>query len=312
MTADIIITEFLDEDAERFLHAKTTVYRDDQLAYDPEQLCSIVGEARALIIRNRTIIDNRLLDAAPNLEVIGRLGVGLDNIDMAGCSDRQVTVIPAIGANSDSVAEYVMTAIMVMMRPVWHATAPMIDGIFPRQSMGQGREIGGKILAIIGYGAIGRNVAQRAKAMGMQIMGYDPAFQAEPGLDVQEATLPECLASADAISLHMPLTDQTRHMINADTISQMKKGAVLINTARGGIIDHDALAESLRMGHLGGAAIDVFPDEPPPRETLEIFQGLDNIWLTPHIAGVTQEATKRVSWMTVEAVAKHLSLSSPH
>ena len=114
MTADIIITEFLDKDAERFLTNKTSVFRDDQLAFDPNRLCSVAGMARALIIRNRTIIDARLLDAAPHLAVIGRLGVGLDNIDMAACRDRQITVIPAIGANSDSVAEYVMTAMLVM------------------------------------------------------------------------------------------------------------------------------------------------------------------------------------------------------
>ena len=308
MTADIIITEFLDKDAERFLTKKTSVFRDDQLAFDPDRLCSVVSAARALIIRNRTIIDTKLLDAAPHLAVIGRLGVGLDNIDMVACQKRQITVIPAIGANSDSVAEYVITAMLVMMRPVWNATTAMIDGTFPRQLMGQGCEIGGKVLAVIGYGGIGRNVARRASAMGMQVMAYDPAFQPQAGLDVIAASLPECLAAADAISLHMPLTDDTRHMINAETISQMKTGAVLINTARGGMIDHVALANSLRSGDLGGAAIDVFTDEPPAQDALAIFHGLDNIWLTPHIAGVTQEATKRVSWMTVEAVAKHLCL----
>lgn len=307
MSADIIITEFLDKDAEQYLHDKTTVLRDDQLAFEPDRLRSLVGDARALIIRNRTIVDASLLDAGPNLEVIGRLGVGLDNIDMVSCIDREITVIPALGANSDSVAEYVMTAILVMMRPVWNASATMTDdGAFPRQFMGQGSEIGGKTLALIGFGGIGRNVAHRAAAMGMHVMAYDPAFQPEPGVDVTEATLTECLSAADAISLHMPLTEDTQNMINADTIGQMKRGAVMINTARGGIIDHFALADSLQSGHLRGAAIDVFEDEPPMKESLSMFKGLDNIWLTPHIAGVTREATKRVSWMTVEAVAKHL------
>lgn len=306
MSADIIITEFLDKDAEQYLRDKTSVLRDEQLAFEPERLYSLAGAARALIVRNRTSVDKALLDAAPHVTVIGRLGVGLDNIDMASCAERNIKVIPAIGANSDSVAEYVITAMLVMMRPIWNATAAMTEGAFPRQSMGQGCEIGGKTLALIGFGGIGRNVAHRAAAMGMHIMAYDPAFEPEPGLNVVKATLPECLAAADAVSLHMPLNEATKHLMNAEALQHMKQGAVLINTARGGIIDHMALADSLASGHIGGAAIDVFEDEPPAEGALAMFKGLDNIWLTPHIAGVTKEATKRVSWMTVEAVAKHL------
>ncbi|HCP17943.1 MAG: hypothetical protein CBC12_12220 [Candidatus Puniceispirillum sp. TMED52] len=306
MSADIIITEFLDKDAEQYLRDKTSVLRDDQLAFEPERLYSLTGAARALIVRNRTCVDKALLDAAPHVKVIGRLGVGLDNIDMASCAERNIKVIPAIGANSDSVAEYVITAMLVMMRPIWNAATAMTEGAFPRQPMGQGCEIGGKTLALIGFGGIGRNVAHRAAAMGMHIMAYDPSFKPEPELNVVEASLPECLAAADAVSLHIPLNDATKHLMNADALEQMKQGAVLINTARGGIIDHMALADRLASGHIGGAAIDVFEDEPPAEGALAMFKELDNIWLTPHIAGVTQEATRRVSWMTVEAVARHL------
>jgi len=307
MNADIVITEFLDSEAAGFLDQSFAVFRDDQLAFDPERLRQQVKEARALIVRNRTQVDKALLDAAPKLSVIGRLGVGLDNIDTAACAQRDIKVIPAHGANSDSVAEYAITAILVMMRPVWQVSQTMRDGGFPRQELGQGREIGGKTLGLIGFGGIGRNVAKRAAALGMTLAAYDPAFTPEPGLDVSPMPLADCLAASDAISLHMPLTDTTRSMINAETLAMMRPGAVLVNTARGGIVDHDALAASLRSGHLGGATLDVFENEPTTPASLAMFSDLSNIWLTPHIAGVTVEATQRVSWMTVKAVADHLN-----
>ena len=310
MTADIVITEFLDGEAAAFLDQRFTVFRDDRLAFDPERLRQEVKDAKGLIIRNRTQVDEGLLDAAPSLSVIGRLGVGLDNIDMAACARRDITVIPAHGANSDSVAEYVIAAMMMMLRPVWQVSDMMRDGGFPRQDMGKGREIGGKTLGLIGFGGIGRNVAKRAAALGMELVAYDPAFSPEPGLDVASLSLTECLATADAISLHMPLTDTTRNMINAETLAVMRPGAVLVNTARGGIVDHAALADALRSGHLGGAALDVFEEEPTTADSLAMFSDLSNIWLTPHIAGVTTEATQRVSWMTVKAVANHLNALS--
>lgn len=307
MNADIVITEFLDSEAAGFLDQSFAVFRDDQLAFDPERLRQQVKEARALIVRNRTQVDKALLNAAPKLSVIGRLGVGLDNIDTAACAQRDIKVIPAHGANSDSVAEYAITAILVMMRPVWQVSQTMRDGGFPRQELGQGREIGGKTLGLIGFGGIGRNVAKRAAALGMTLAAYDPAFTPEPGLDVSPMPFADCLAASDAISLHMPLTDTTRSMINAETLAMMRPGAVLVNTARGGIVDHDALAASLRSGHLGGATLDVFENEPTTPASLAMFSDLSNIWLTPHIAGVTVEATQRVSWMTVKAVADHLN-----
>ena len=307
MNADIVITEFLDSEAAGFLDQSFAVFRDDQLAFDPERLRQQVKEARALIVRNRTQVDKALLDAAPKLSVIGRLGVGLDNIDTVACAQRDIKVIPAHGANSDSVAEYAITAILVMMRPVWQVSQTMRDGGFPRQELGQGREIGGKTLGLIGFGGIGRNVAKRAAALGMTLAAYDPAFTPEPGLDVSPMPFADCLAASDAISLHMPLTDTTRSMINAETLAMMRPGAVLVNTARGGIVDHDALAASLRSGHLGGATLDVFENEPTTPASLAMFSDLSNIWLTPHIAGVTVEATQRVSWMTVKAVADHLN-----
>lgn len=176
MNADIVITEFLDSEAAGFLDQSFAVFRDDQLAFDPERLRQQVKEARALIVRNRTQVDKALLDAAPKLSVIGRLGVGLDNIDTAACAQRDIKVIPAHGANSDSVAEYAITAILVMMRPVWQVSQTMRDGGFPRQELGQGREIGGKTLGLIGFGGMGRNVAKRAAALGMTLAAYDPAF----------------------------------------------------------------------------------------------------------------------------------------
>lgn len=304
--ADIVITEFLDADAVASIGSRYRVFWDDGLADAPDRLHALVGEARGLIVRNRTMVDEPLLAAAPRLEVIGRLGVGLDNIDTDACARRGIKVIPAIGANADSVAEYVMAALLTMMRPVWSVTGEMLAGDFPRAALSGGREIGGKTLGLLGFGGIGRMVAKRALALGMEVAVYDPVLQAPLELEVASYPLAECLAMADAISLHMPLTDETRGLIDADALSRMKSGAVLINTARGGIVDHVALAEALRSGHLGGAAIDVFDSEPTTKDSLAMFAGLNNVWLTPHIAGVSVEATTRVSWMTVRAVVETL------
>ena len=172
-----------------------------------------------------------------------------------------------------------------------------------------GREIGGKVLGLIGFGGIARETAQRARALGMSVMAHDP-FVAETDHawnDVERSELDKLMANADVVSLHLPLTDDTRGLLDARMIARMKKGAVLINTARGGIVDEDAVVESLRAGHLAGAAIDVFGTEPVTAAAGARFAGVSNLVLTPHIAGVTQESNVRVSAVTADNVRKVLS-----
>lgn len=304
----ILITEFMDEDAvETLRRGQDTVY-DPGLADRQNELPAMVGEARALIVRNRTQVTDKLLAAAPHLQCVGRLGVGLDNIDVDACRRRGVAVYPATGANNLSVAEYVVTAALVLLRGAWFATAAMLAGDWPRQTCA-GREIAGKTIGLVGFGAIARDTARLATGLGMTAQAHDPYLaDDDPTLSgTRMLALDELLATSDVVSLHVPLTDSTRHLIDKKAIASMKQGAILINAARGGVVDEDALAAALQSGHLGGAALDVFESEPLTAEGGAKFAGIPNLVLTPHIAGVTEESNVRVSSLIAEKVLQHLS-----
>ena len=305
--ADIVSTEFMDEAAVgRLVHAHDTVY-DPKLVDDPAALHEHLASARALIVRNRTQVRETLLGMGPKLRVVGRLGVGLDNIDVAACKARSVKVIPATGANDLSVAEYVITSALMLLRGAFLRSADVAAGDWPRQSM-MGRELAGKTIGLVGYGSIAREVAWRAHMMGMQIVAYDPYLMADhPGWQIaRNVSLDAVLELSDVVSLHTPLTDATRNMINTEALSGMKPDAVLINAARGGIVDEAALAEALKAGRLGGAALDVFETEPLTAESGAKFKGLGNLVLTPHIAGVTDESNERVSHLIADKVLEVL------
>ena len=304
----ILITEFMDEDAvERLRSRHPTVY-DPGLADRQDAIPAAMADIRALIVRNRTQVSEALLAAAPMLECVGRLGVGLDNIDVEACRRRGVTVYPAIGANSLSVAEYVVTAAMMLLRGAWFANPAMLAGQWPRQAS-SGREIAGKTLGLVGFGAIARDTAALARSLGMRILAYDPFVAADdPALaGAERLELADLLARSDVVSLHVPLTAATRHLIDAEAIAGMKAGAILVNAARGGVVDEAAVCAALTGGRLGGAALDVFETEPLTRQAAEKFAGVPNLVLTPHIAGVTAEANVRVSAMIADAVLSHLS-----
>ena len=300
----IVISEFMDEAAVARLQARFNVVYDPQLVDQPDALRAQVADAQALIVRNRTQVRGELLDAAQALKVVGRLGVGLDNIDVAGCEGRGVQVIPATGANSRAVAEYVIGTAMMLLRGGYQSSAQVVEGKWPRNALSSGRETGGKVLGLIGFGGIGQLTACLARGLGMNVIAFDPAIANDAPVwqarGVQPRSLDALLAEADVVSLHVPLVDGTRNLLNADRLARMKAGAILVNTARGGIVDEAALAESLRSGHLGAAAIDVFDKEPLPAENA--FHGVPNVVLTPHIAGVTLESNTRVSDMIAERV----------
>ena len=306
--ADVVISEFMDQVSVDGLANEFDVLYDPNLVDHAEDLAAAVADARGLIVRNRTQVRGALLEAAGALQVVGRLGVGLDNIDLDACKQRAVMVYPATGANDAAVAEYVITTAMILMREAYAAGAEVIAGAWPRQRC-MGREVGGKVLGLVGFGGIARETAQRARALGLRIMAHDP-FVAETDAawkGVERLELDRLMANADIVSLHLPLTDDTRGLLDAQMIARMKMGAVLINTARGGIVDEDAVAESLRAGHLGGAAFDVFETEPVTAVAGARFAGIVNLVLTPHIAGVTQESNVRVSAVTAENVRNVLS-----
>ncbi|MEO0497348.1 MAG: hydroxyacid dehydrogenase [Pseudomonadota bacterium] len=303
--ADIVITEFMDEAAAASMQG--SLY-DPALVDKPKELKEALADARAIVVRNRTQVTVELLDAAPNLACVGRLGVGLDNIDLDACAARGVTVYPATGANDLSVAEYVITSAMVLLRGAYLGTGRVAAGAWPRQEM-SGRELAGKVMGLIGFGAIAREVALRAKLLGMDVLATDPHVMADDlaWQFARNVSRDAVLENADIVSLHVPLTDGTRHMINAAAISSMKSDAILINAARGGVVDEAALVGALKNQELGGAALDVFENEPVTAETGTAFAGVPNLILTPHIAGVTQESNGRVSTLIAQRVSDHLA-----
>jgi (S)-sulfolactate dehydrogenase len=306
--SDVIITEFMDEPAVAALAARFAVRYDPQLVDKAAELAAALDAARALIVRNRTQVNEPLLAAAPGLRVVGRLGVGLDNIDLAACERRSIRVIPATGANAQAVAEYVIGAAFALLRGFTASTPAVAGGQWPRNAMSQGREVAGKTLGVIGFGSIGRLTARLGRAVGLSVVAFDahlaaddPAWAEE---DVEPHAFADVVAKADVLSLHVPLTPATRNLLDAARMATMKPGAIVVNTARGGVVDEAALAAALHEGRLGGAALDVFATEPLPGGSP--LAGCPNLLLTPHIAGVTREANARVSALIAEKVGAAL------
>jgi (S)-sulfolactate dehydrogenase len=305
---DIVICEFMDEQAITEGLAGFDVLYDPDLVDRKQDLQKAVVAARALIVRNRTQVRGALLDSAARLRAVGRLGVGLDNIDVAACEARGIAVLPASGANDLSVAEYVICTAMLLLRGAYGATPQMNAGAWPRHAM-IGRELAGKTMGLVGFGSIARLTARLAKGLGVTVIAYDP-FAGDDvftAADVGRRTLAELLAQADIVSLHVPLTADTINIIDAGALARMKLDAVLINAARGGVVDEGAVAASLQAGRLGGAALDVFATEPLDAAHGGTFTAGRNLVLTPHIAGVTVESNIRVSWTTVENVKRILA-----
>ncbi|MBP0620211.1 hydroxyacid dehydrogenase [Cupriavidus consociatus] len=304
----ICISEFMDDAAVQALRAGFDLRYEPGWVDRRAELLDALPGAQALIVRNRTQVDAALLAGAPSLRVVGRLGVGLDNIDVEACRERGIRVIPAAGANARSVAEYVVATAALLLRGAYGSSAQVAAGQWPRARLSGGREALGKTLGLVGFGDIGRQAAALAQAFGMQVVAHDPMLSAaDPAwarTGVRSVALDTLLAQSDAVSLHVPLVAATRHLLDARRIAGMKRGAVLINTARGGVVDEAALAQALRDGHLGGAALDVFEHEPLPAGS--VLADVPNLILTPHIGGVTQEANARVSMMIAQQVRQTL------
>ncbi len=304
----ILITEFMDEAAVDWLRQRFEVRYDPSLVERRGDIFTSLGDIDALIVRNRTQVNEELLKVAPKLRVVGRLGVGLDNIDVNACKSANITVIPATGANSLAVAEYVICTVMMLLRGAYQSTTQVAAGAWPRMALSNGRETAGKTLGIIGFGGIGREVARLAAGLGMRVVAYDamlpkdaPTWQQA---NVSPRELDDLLAEADAVTLHVPLVAETRRLLDARRITKMKKGAVLVNTSRGGVVDELAMAEALKSGALGGAALDVFEQEPLKADSPLV--GVPNLVLTPHVAGLSIEANGRVSTLIAEKVAEAL------
>lgn len=304
----IVVSEWIDADAVALLEAAHPVaYRPD-LHADPAALRAALATAEAWVVRNRTRVDRAALAAAPRLRVVGRVGVGLDNLDLDALRERGVAVTWAPGSNAASVAEYVIGALLHLWRRFDVATEHVRGGGWDRPAF-MGDEALGRTLGLVGLGDIGARVARRARAFGLDVVAHDP-FVHDAAFAVQEygvALLPldALLARADAVSLHVPLTPATRGMIDAAALSRLKPGALLVNTARGGLVDEAALARALREGHLGGAALDVRDREPPGAD--DPLADAPRLLLTPHVAGVTRQSNARASMHVAREVVRALA-----
>lgn len=307
----IVIAEFMDEAAVARLAARAEVRYEPTLVDRPEALREAVREAEVLIVRNRTQVRGALLEAMPRCRIVGRLGVGLDNIDVAACAARGLAVIPATGANARSVAEYVVAMAMVLLRGAYLSTGEVAAGRWPRASLSEGREAGGRTLGLVGFGSIGQLAADLARPLGFRVQASDTFLAADHPAWAAHGTTPVALdtlvGTSDVVSLHVPLDAGTRRLFDAARIAAMPAGAVLINTARGGIVDEAALAAALKRGRLGGAALDVFEDEPLPAGSP--LADAPRLVLTPHIAGVTRESNARVSQLIADKVLEALELA---
>jgi len=260
-----------------------------QVVYKPADVKAALSDADVLIVRSATAVTRDLIAGAKRLKVVARAGVGLDNVDQAACAEKGIKVLNTPGASTNAVAELAIGLIICAMRNVQKAHHQMKGGKWEKKAL-IGREIEGKTLGVIGYGRIGAAVGKKAHALGMKVIAFNPPPRHEDGLARFVDSLDEFLHQADVITLHAALTDGTKRMINKENIAKMKDGAFIVNTARGEMVDEDALYEAIKSGKLSGAALDVFTEEPYKGRLLE----LENVCLTPHLGASTKEAQNRI------------------
>jgi D-3-phosphoglycerate dehydrogenase / 2-oxoglutarate reductase len=268
------------------------------------ELPNLIGEADALVVRSATKANAGLLEKARKLRVIGRAGVGVDNVDVEAATRRGILVMNTPGGNAVSVAEHTLALMLGLARSIPQANSSTQAGRWEKSSL-SGTELRGKTMGLVGLGRVGMEVARRARALGMKVVAHDPYVSAVAAreLEVELATLEEVLKQANVLSLHTSLSASTENLINAAALAKMKKGAWIINCARGELIDEGALAEALKSGHIAGAGLDTFAQEPPKGSPLI---GLPNVIATPHIAGSTREAQEEVGTAIAHQVKDYL------
>jgi len=299
----ILITEFINQNSFEHLNKKFDVRYDEKLFENENEITRIIKDYDGLIVRNKTQVNLNILKNALKLKFIGRLGVGLDNIDTGYCKSKNIHVQPATGMNADSVAEYVVSSSMSLIKkiPMFHNGT--VKGEWPRTTI-KSFEINQKYLGIIGFGTIGKKVAEYSSKNGLKILVYDPYVKEinNKEIDVKLSNLKEIFEKSDIISIHLPLTDETKNIINKSSFSQMKNKPIIINTSRGGIINENDLIEAYNKNNISGFALDVFEKEPIESEFYKKIKLGMNCILTPHISGVTTESNIRVSDYIVKKI----------
>ncbi len=285
----ILINDPLAKEAVDIL--KNAGFEVDEREYSQEELIEKIKEYDGIIVRSATKVTKEIIEAADKLKVIGRAGVGLDNIDLKSAKEKGVKVLNTPTANSISVAELVFAFMISLSRHVVRGTTGLKEGKWEKKAL-KGVELYEKTLGIIGFGHIGKEVAKRALAFGMKVIVYD-VVKNDGGLPVKFVELDELLKNSDYVTVHLPLLESTRHLMTAEKFSMMKSNAFFIHAARGGIVDDKALYEALKNGKIAGAALDVFESEPPDEEEMELLK-LPNVIGTPHVGASTVEAQRRV------------------
>lgn len=309
----VLVTDTLAESGLEFLRATTDIELDYRPGLKGEELLAAVAQSDALITRSGTAVTPELVNAGTRLRIIGRAGVGLDNVNVEACTERGILVINAPTANIMSATEHTMAMLLSLCRNIPEAHASVIRGEWTRSKF-MGIELDAKTLGIIGLGRIGTRVTARARGFNMRVIAYDPYVTDSvfERVGATRVTLDQLLAQADFITVHTPLTDETRGLIGPDEIAKMKNGVIVLNIARGGIYQEQALADGLNLGKIAGAAVDVFEEEPPSKE--HPLVNARNIILSPHIGANTIEAQDRVavetSKMVVEALRGSIFVSA--
>ena len=299
----VLISDKLSPEAAAIFEARGVTV-DVKPGLSADEIAAIIGDYDGLAIRSATKVTGDLLSAATKLKVVGRAGIGVDNIDIAAATARGVVVMNTPYGNAVTTAEHAITMMLTLARQIPLANTSTQAGKWEKSRF-LGTEITGKTLGLIGCGNIGSIVANRARGLRMKVIGFDPFMTLEHAREtgIEKVELDELLANADFISLHTPLTDQTRNILSADALNRTKKGVRIINCARGGLIDELALAAALGTGHVAGAALDVFETEPAIDNVLF---GMDNVVATPHLGASTLEAQEKVALQVAEQMSDYL------
>jgi len=302
----VLISDSMSEKAEEIFKNTPGLEVDVITGLKPEELKKIIGEYAGLAVRSATKATAEILEAAGNLKVIGRAGTGVDNIDLKASTEKGIVVMNTPGGNTVTTAEHAISMMVALSRNIPQATASMKKGLWEKKKF-QGTELTGKTLGILGVGTIGSVVASRAQGLKMDVISYDPFISPEAAekLGIKLVTIDELYAQSDFISIHVPLTNDTKNLVNAESFAKMKDGIKLINCARGGIVDEAALVEAVKSGKVSGAAFDVFAKEPPDPDNPLL--ALDEVIVTPHLGASTTEAQENVAIAVANQMADYLT-----
>ena len=303
----VLITEFMEQDSVDKMSKHFEVTYDTTLHDNLDNLSALLADTDAVIVRNKTQLTETLLANAKNLKFVGRLGVGLDNIDTDYCSNNGIFVQPATGMNADSVAEYVITCALSLLKNIPTAHDGTSSGQWPRTSI-ESRELGGKTLGLLGFGVIGKKVSRLAQVFGAKVIAYDP-FVPESAASEHNVSLVEqedLFKLSDVISIHLPLTDQTRDLINSSSFKLMNQSPIIINSSRGSIVNENDILDDYNEKIISGFALDVYRSETVEENFYKHISNSMNCILTPHNSGVTTESNVRVSQFIAEKTINFL------